>query len=160
MKHLQSDVKGLKISYEPWALDLREVMLYLEFADSINKGGSLPQLVYANISPVRFGGSINHLYAIQNHMLNIIKSTGCYEEIGNSITMAFDMGDHFYEKNYMLRIIPHKYCRDRMIKRGYYKNNKSLTYRNDFERSFQGHKGAPWKDKINEIKKKHPKIYK
>ena len=124
-------------------------MLFLEFADSINKGGSLPQLVYANMSPLS-----------TNHMLNIIKSTGCYEEIGNSISAAFDGGNHFYSKNYMLRIIPHKYCRDRMIKRGYYKNNKSLTYRNDFERSFQGHKGAPWKDKINEIKKKHPKIYK
>jgi hypothetical protein len=136
MKHMQNDAYGLKISYEPWAMDLREAMLYLEFADSINKGGALPQLVYMNINPVRFGGGVNHLYAIHTHFKNILTATGCYEDIGSSINSAFDMGWHFYERNYMLRIVPHKRCRDRMIMRGYYKNNKSLTLRNDFERSF------------------------
>ena len=42
MKHLQDEAYGLKIAFEPWAMDLREAMLYLEFADSVNKGGALP----------------------------------------------------------------------------------------------------------------------
>ena len=91
MKHLQDEAFGLKIAFEPWAMDLREAMLYLEFADSVNKGGALPQLVYLNIHPVRFGGGIKHLYAVKYHFINTLTSTGCYEEIGNSVSSAFDM---------------------------------------------------------------------
>ena len=74
---------------------------------------------------------------MKTHFINSLTSTGCYEEIGRSINSGFEDDDlHFKEFHHMLRIVPHKRCRDRMIKRGYYKNNKSLTLRNDFERSF------------------------
>lgn len=118
-------------------MDLRATMVWVEFIDSIYKGGPLPQLVFANSSPAGFDvKKWSCLFGIQRYLLEMLKSTGCYEEIGESIIMAFDLGNHFYEKFYVLRLIPHKHCRDRMIKRGYYKNNNSLTFRNDFERSF------------------------
>jgi len=50
-------------------------------------------------------------------------------------------------------------CLDRLIKRGYYRHNKSLGKANDFERAFMGF-DSPLKDQVNSVKKKYPKIFK
>jgi len=46
---------------------------------------------------------------------------------------------HNYRKRHIFRILPKEECLGRMIKGGYYKNNKSLGLTNDFERAFMGY---------------------
>jgi hypothetical protein len=58
-------------------------------------------------------------------------------------------------KRVLFRIIPKPECMDRLIKRGYYRNNKSLGKANDFERAFMGF-DSPYKDQIEAIKKQNP----
>jgi len=64
-----------------------------------------------------------------------------------------------YRHKYHLRIVPLKRCVDRMIKKNYYKENKSLGHAIDFELAFQGVENYLSKD-INEIKSQNKDLFK
>ena len=49
----------------------------------------------------------------------------------------------------MYRMKTQERCTKRMVKRGYYKNNKSLNLQNDFERSYFGYENAPFKEEVD-----------
>ena len=67
---------------------------------------------------------------------NKIVETGCYELVGEYIYHVMSPNNYKKRNVYRIKLEPH--CLDRMIKRGYYKNNKSLGATNDFERAFMG----------------------
>ena len=63
------------------------------------------------------------------------------------------MDPHNYSKRVLFRIVSSKpECMDRLIKRGYYRANKSLGKANDFERALLGF-DSPFKEKVDAVKK-------
>ena len=66
---------------------------------------------------------------------------GCYKLAHKTINWM--KGLHDYKYRYIYKIAGHPHCRSRVIKSGYYKNNKSIGASNDFEFAFMGHKGSP-----------------
>lgn len=87
--------------------------------------------------------------AITQHFLKRILETGCYETVGKYPYHIIAI--HNYSKRHLFRILPKKECLDRLIKRGYYRNNKSLGKANDFERAFMGYE-TPFKASVDRIK--------
>ena len=57
-------------------------------------------------------------------------------------------------------MIPFKHCRARLIKKGYYRGNKSLGAADDFERAFEGFELSPLKERVDQIKKENPQLFK
>ena len=75
---------------------------------------------------------------------------GCYEFVDE-----YEYRYHDYTRRLhklIFRIVPHPHCLDRMIKKNYYKENKSLGPLLDFEFGYLGY-DTPLKDRIEEIKR-------
>tara|TARA_B110000285_G_scaffold213674_1_gene258212 strand:+ start:1751 stop:2041 length:291 start_codon:yes stop_codon:yes gene_type:complete len=86
-----------------------------------------------------------------------ILDSGCYELVGEHIYHVISPNN--FKKRSLFRIKPESHCLGRMIKRGYYKNNKSLGKTNDFERAFMGFK-SPYLKEVIQIKENNPHIFK
>lgn len=85
-----------------------------------------------------------------------ILDTGCYEHVNDYIIHV--ISPHKYRKRSIFRIKLEPECVSRMIKRGYYKNNKSLGASNDFERAFMGF-NSPMLKEINQIKENNKHLF-
>jgi len=87
-----------------------------------------------------------------------ILDSGCYELVGEHIYHVIRIPYNF-KKRSVYRIKAESHCLDRIIKRGYYKNNKSLGKTNDFERAFMGF-NSPYLKEVIKIKENYPHIFK
>lgn len=84
----------------------------------------------------------DNCYEIYDQVPISYHKNGCYDS---------PIDNHPFEKKLILRLLPYKRCLDRMMKKNFYKENKSLGPAVDFELAFQGVKESPyyqhmWKD--------------
>ena len=95
--------------------------------------------------------------AITQYYHKRILETGCYEEVLRYPYHVMEPNN--YHKRVLFRILPKPECMDRLIKRGYYRFNKSLGKANDFDRAIMGF-DSPYKEKVDAIRKEFPLIFK
>ena len=90
-------------------------------------------------------------------MKNLLDSSnGCYEYFDSYKVGMGSIVEHRYK--HLLRIVPIKRCTDRMIKKNYYRGNKSIGTIMDFELAFQGYDNYMTK-RVNEIKAENKHIF-
>lgn len=112
----------------------------------------MPQVIIVGDLGILKYDSLLHMYIKQ-----LIKSSdGCYEAVSKHQFWMMEL--HEYKYRHILRILPYKRCLKRLIKKGYYRGNKSLGPSTDFERAFAGF-DSPLLDQVNEIKAKNPELF-
>ena len=120
--------------------------------DEYKRGAPLPQVLI--LSPVLPFETVDQKWI---ELINEA-SGGCYEVAAR--TQFHISALHRYGYRTTLRMIPYKRCRARLIKKGYYRGNKSLGLQADFERAFEGFAGSPLKQRVDQIKKENPQLFK
>lgn len=149
-KMMKDDPK-LVIRYEPYQKGFPALRETLQLADEIKNGAPLPQIMIFNDFHVM--SSIPFLYIDQ-----LIKDTdGCYEVIKRPSVGVHTLQD--FKFRHILRILPYKRCLNRMIKKGYYRNNETLGPSTDFERALAGISGSPLFERVNKIKKENAELF-
>jgi hypothetical protein len=109
----------------------------LHFLHELETGGPIPQIfVYSSDA----GSGWESFDRMFHERIRILSSPdgseelGCYKLATKTIYWMKEL--HNYRYRYIYKISGHPHCRNRVIKRGYYKNNKSLGASADFEFAF------------------------
>ena len=125
---LTKEFPDLIIRHEPHQKAFPEIKDSISLFDQFKSGGPLPQvLILSPFSPFP---------SLEPQYIDILNeaSGDCYEKITQIQFHIHSL--HKYSYRTVLRMIPYKRCRSRLIKKGYYRNNKSLGIQADFERAF------------------------
>ena len=122
------------------------------FVDEIRNGGVLPQVVLVKNLNFHNDETMDAIY-----IAGILDgSDGCYEYFDR---WAFFYGHNLHFKfKKLLRIRPFKRCLDRMIKKNYYEENKSIMSHMDFELSFLGVDNF-MTPRVQQIKAENPHLF-
>ena len=102
----------------------------LRFIKGIEQGDPLPQVII-------FGRVIEMDSETGNYLMQFLldASDNCYEYVDKHYYQI--PSKELMDYRYLFRIAPEKRCVDRMIRKGYYKGNKSLGVLQDLERALK-----------------------
>ena len=115
----------------------------MTFIIEIEEGGPLPQIIMDSMDMWKAEGKP----MFTPMMLDRLRATGCYEWVGK---FPYHIeSPHNYDYRQLFRVT--KQCEHRVIKRGYYRNNKSLGKAIDFDRALTGY-NSPYKSQVDAIK--------
>mmetsp|Transcript_11792 Transcript_11792/g.19912 ORF Transcript_11792/g.19912 Transcript_11792/m.19912 type:complete len:115 (+) Transcript_11792:1532-1876(+) len=104
-------------------------------ADGLMRGGPLPQVIIESLSYDGDAGARREL------VVRKLLDSGCYERAARRVLHVVSP-THLRRRD-ILRVKPLKHCVERVIKRGYYKENRSLGPAMDFELAFLGYRESP-----------------